>query len=335
MRGFVTGLARFVVLAGIAAATAWSLGALHFHPPFGRATVVAQIAVVLLGVAAAVGLWRSAWRPALFAFAAAIGAASLWWARIEPDPDALFSPELARVVAYDVEGDSLTVRNIRNFEWRGEKDYDARWETRRYRLSEVASVDLFANYWMGPAIAHIFVSFGFNSGETLAFSIEVRYGPSESFSLVTGFFKVNQLIYVAADERDLLMLRRLRGDESQLFRTRIAAADARRLLLAYLDAGARIATRPEFYNTLATNCTTEIIRLARTISPRAAWDWRVLASGYFPNLAYDAGALNTAFSLEELRRRGRIALGEPPYPSGPAFAAAIRERPPGAFAPGP
>jgi hypothetical protein len=335
MRGFLIGMARVVASLALAGAVAWLTGALRFHPPFGAATVVAQIAAVSLGAAAVLGVWRRRWRPALASFLVVMIGAALWWSQIKPDPDHAFSPELARVVTYTVEGDTLRVGDIRNFEWRSETDFDARWETRTYRLSEVEGVDVYANYWMGPAIAHVFVSFGFKGGERLAFSIEVRYGPSDTFSLVTGFFKVNQLLYVAADERDLLTLRRLRKDESRLFRTRISADASRRLLLAYLEAGARLATLPQFYNTVTTNCTTEIFHLARAVAPSARWDWRILASGYFPNLLYDHGALNTDYSLEELYRLGLIQLGEPPFAQGAAFSAALRRTPPGPYAPRP
>ena len=282
MRRFLKGLAKALAALTLGLAGLWLIAAMHYHPPFGGATIAAQIAAGALALAGAASVWGTRLRPALYAFLVVMAGAVVWWSQIKPDGSRTFAPELARVISYKIDGDVLSVDNVRNFDWRSETDYTERWETRSYRLSELEGVDVYAIYWMGPAIAHVIVSYGFKGGERLAFSIEVRYGPSDSYSLVTGFFKVNQLLYVAADERDLFAIRHWRKDDPYLLRTRISADGARKLLLAYLDSGAAIAAHPRFYNTATTNCTTEIFRLVRTVSPNADWDWRVLASGYLP-----------------------------------------------------
>jgi hypothetical protein len=316
----------------IVLAAAWVLGVLRFHPAFGAATPVAQVVAAFLAGGAVVGLFAAKLRPALYGFLGVFACALAWWTQIKPDPNRVWAPELARVVAYQRDGDVLRVDNVRNFDWRSESDFTERWESRSYRLSQLKDVDLYAIYWMGPAIAHLIVSFGFDDGQRLGFSIEVRHGPGDEYGMLTGLFKVDQILYVAAEERDLFALRHWRKDDPYLFRTRMKAERARALLLAYLEDGASLATRPRFYNTLTTNCTTEIFRMLRDLSPGMSWNWRILLPGYFPELAYRAGALNQAYTLAELYERGRLEPYGPPFPEGAAFSAMIRARPPGALA---
>ncbi len=62
-----------------------------------------------------------------------------------------------------------------NFKWRSESDYTANWQTRHYNLEQLVSADFNSlSYWMGPHIAHTLVSFGFNNGQQLVFSLEIR-----------------------------------------------------------------------------------------------------------------------------------------------------------------
>ena len=68
-------------------------------------------------------------------------------------------------------------------------------------------VDLFAVYWMGPAFAHVIMSFDFGDHNYLAISIEARKKKGIRHSNIKGFFKQYELIYIVADERDVIGLR--------------------------------------------------------------------------------------------------------------------------------
>src|SRR6185295_17841451 len=101
----------------------------------------------------------------------------------------------------------VTLQNIRNFEYRTETDYAPRWYDATFELADLRSVDLVASYWMGDAIAHTFVSFGFAGDRYVAISIETRKERGEEYSTLAGFFKQYELVYVVGDERDLIGLR--------------------------------------------------------------------------------------------------------------------------------
>ena len=124
-----------------------------------------------------------------------------------PSNERDWEADVAKLAYAEIEGDNVTVRNIRNFAYRSETDYTPAWYDKRFDLSTLEGVDLVAVYWMGPAIAHTFVSFAFAGGEHLAISIETRKEKGEGYSTLKGFFRQYELFYVAADERDVIRLR--------------------------------------------------------------------------------------------------------------------------------
>jgi hypothetical protein len=97
----------------------------------------------------------------------------------------------------------VTLHNVRNFDYRTEQDFVARYDDRTFDLRRLDAVDLIAVYWAGDAIAHIIVSFGF-ADDYVTFSIETRKEQGEAYSSLAGFFKRYELIYVVGEERDLI-----------------------------------------------------------------------------------------------------------------------------------
>ncbi len=133
-------------------------------------------------------------------------------------------------------GDRSTTFAI--LDYRTESDFSVAYYDRTFDLDRLDSVDLFASYWSGPAIAHVMLSFGFRDSPPVAISIERRDERGEDYSTVKGLFKQYELFYVVADERDVVRLRtNIRADPPEqvyLYRLRARRDDARRLFLAYL-----------------------------------------------------------------------------------------------------
>lgn len=302
-------LFRLLVTLVILGATAWGSGLLLFR----LTGVTAQIAAIgfgIAGLAGAIGLWTGAVRLPLSYAVLFVGLLG-WWSGFAPSHDRNWIPELARLPSIAREGDTLTVSNLRNFNWRTESDYDQHWETRRYDLSKVEGIDLFLSYWSGEAIAHLLVSFPFADQPPLTFSIEVRREKGEEWSALAGFFRSYEMAYVAAPERDLVGLRsHARKEDVRLFRLAATPERARDVLLAYVADINKLAAQPRWYNTLTTNCTTVVFRLVDTVAP--GWkvslplDPRVLLSGFLPGYLQRIGAVRTDMPLEELVRQARI-----------------------------
>ncbi len=277
--------------------------------------------------AVTVGCLATSWRWRAFTFYAAMIAVILvWWSTITPSNGRDWSPDVARSFTGTIDGDRLVANNVRNFTWRSDSDFDQRWETRTYNLAHLTDVDLIMSYWGNEAIAHTIVSFGFDTGPRLAFSIETRKERKEAYSTIAGFFKQYELAIVAADERDVVRVRsNVRGEDVRIYRLRITPANARLLLREYVEQANDIARRPRFYNTLTANCTTLVFTMVRFIHPGLPMDYRVLLSGYLPNYAYSLGATDTTMPFEQLRDLSRIYDKAIRADADPDFSAKIRE----------
>jgi hypothetical protein len=283
-------------------------------------------AVVLAGLLTVVCLatyWR--WR-AVAGYAVLIAVILAWWMTIRPSHNRDWPPDVARTFTAMIDGDRLVVNNVRNFAWRSDTDFDQRWEQRTYSLSRLATVDLVMSYWGNEAIAHTIVSFGFDDGSRLAFSIEIRKQRGETYSPIAGFFKQYELAIVAADERDVVRVRsNIRGEDVRIYRMRMPPAAARLLLGEYAQEANELARVPRFYNTLTTNCTTLVFEMVRAIHPGLPLDYRVLLSGYLPNYAYSVGATVTSMPFEQLRDLSRIHEKALQADDDPNFSERIRE----------
>jgi hypothetical protein len=155
----------------IAAVTAWGSLAIDYRAPFGDAArQVLAIVFAVLGVAAIIGLFARRMRFASVGFLVSFVLLLVWWSRIEPRNDRDWQPEVARLAYADVNGDQVTIHNIRNFDYRRETDFTPRYYDKTFDLSTLDTVDIIATYWMGDAIAHMMVSFGFAGRDYLTVS---------------------------------------------------------------------------------------------------------------------------------------------------------------------
>ena len=333
-------VAAFLLAAVIVLIAAWGAMALWFQLPGpGPVRVVVVLAWCLLGVAGLAACIRrreGRRRWALPAFGFALVALLAWWSTLTPSHERDWADDVARLLESEVDGSRVTLRNVRNFDWRTPEDYTPRWETREYDLDQLVSADLVMSYWMGPAIAHTLVSFGFADGQRVVFSLEIRKERGESFSALGGFFREFEQVLVAADENDIVRTRsNARGEDVYLYRLNLPPETLRALFVGYLDAAAALRREPAFYNTLVSNCTTIIFELARRITPAIPLDYRLLLSGYFARYAYELGALVPGYSYEELKQRGYInprARALPADADSAEFSRVIRQGVPGADA---
>lgn len=325
---------RWPLLLPLASLAAWGACALWFQlpaPPWARSAVIAIWSLLALAASVALaGMAGTGWVWYLAAFLSAAVALLAWWHTIRPSHERVWADDVACMLASRVQGDEATLANVRNFAWRSETDYEARWETRRYDLTQLASADLVLSYWMGPAIAHTLVSFGFVDGRRLVFSLEIRREKGESFSAIGGFFRRFETVIVAADENDILRTRtNARGEDVYLYRLRLRPEQLRKVFLGYLERAAQLRAAPRFYNTLTSNCTTIVFGLARRLSPLLPLDYRLLLSGYFAGYAYDHGGLAPGHSFEQLKAAGRITQRALAVRAGEDYSKAIRQGVPG------
>jgi Domain of unknown function (DUF4105) len=321
LRLIATVVLATLVLAGVA----WAILALWFDGPDSR--LLAGTLCVAVGLTSVLLATRV--RPFLRGLLAAIlpiALVALWWASLTPSNFRNWAPDVARTAQASFHGSIVTIRNVRNFKYHSETDYDQRWETRVYDLDRIRGVDLFLSFWGPTQIAHTIVSWDFGDGQYLAISIETRKQRGQSYSAVRGFFRQFELYYVVADERDLVGLRtNYRGEQVYLYQIRAPAAQARALLIDYLNEVNHLAVHPEWYNALTQNCTTSIRRHALHVGAGGPLDWRLLANGHLDQLLYERGQIDTHVLPAELRASSNITARAKAADDSPDFSVRIRQ----------
>lgn len=305
---------------------AWGALALAIRFPAPRTARLAAAGVWMTGcVAAWIAwlAWRSPW--ALPALVVAHALLLAWWASIRPRNDRPWADDVARVLHGEVDGTRVVLHNVRDFAWRSDDGYDVRWETREYDLERLSGADAILSYWSGKAIAHAMLSFGFDDGRHVVFSVEIRRKRDEAFSEVGGFFRQFELVLIAAEESDIVRVRtNVRGEDAYLFPLRMTPEAMRSLFVSYVKAANDLARVPRFYNTVTSNCTTIVYRMAKRIDGALPFDLRLLLTGYLPEYLRDAGALDKRLGIDEWRKRGRVTSRALAAKPNEDFSAAIR-----------
>jgi hypothetical protein len=141
----------------------------------------------------------------------------------------------------------------------------------------------------------------------------VRYRKGQTYSIVRSFYRQHELIFLVADERDVILRRTKfgRGQEALLYRFNVGSEELRAAFLNYVTAIIRLYESPRWYHGLCANCTTSFYRMP---GRQFRCDWRVIANGRLDKALYDAGLLDQTLPFAELRRfayLNEIANGAP------------------------
>jgi len=317
---------RFVVFAiGWAVAivaVAWAFGALYCD--FPRIGALAAILFVVILLAAIIFV-----RGQLLKLAIVLGASAVvagWWLTLKPSNDRAWQPDVSQIAWAEINGDEVTVHNVRNCDYRTDTDFTPHWETRTVRLSQITGMDVAINYWGSPWIAHPIVSFQFSDALPVCFSIETRKTIGQQYSTLEGFYRQYTLIYIVADERDVIRLRtNYRREDVYLYHTLASPAQARQRLREYINTVNVLHENPRWYNAVTSNCTTSI-RTQRAVKLRAPWDWRILLNGKADEMLYQDHAIATGgLSFTELKQRSLIDARARAADDDPNFSHLIRE----------
>lgn len=248
---------------------------------------------------------------------------------VRPSLNRDWSPDQAVLARAEISGNSVSITNIRNIEYRTTKDYDLHYYDKTFDLGKLESVwymvEPFSGY--GAGAAHTLVSFGFEGGDYVAISAEIRKEKGESFSAVKGLLRQYELIYVIADERDVLKLRsNYRKDDVFLYPVKTTKERMQKLFVSMLTRANKLATEPKFYNTLTNTCTTSIVEHVNEIVPgRIPFSYKVLMPGYSDELAQKIGLIDNTLSIEDLRAKYRINDKALKYANDPLFSERIRD----------
>jgi hypothetical protein len=318
-------LVLIIVVVGM---IAWGTLAIYYSNLISWARIV--LAALFAGGSFILLLGGPPRRHRVFIFFTAFVLLVAWWLTISPSNDRDWQPDVAVLPWAEIDGDRITIHNIRNCDYRTETEYDVRHYDRTYDLSRLSTVDLFLVYWGSPLIAHTMLSFGFAEGGYVCISIETRKEKGEAYSALKGIFKQYELTYVVADELDVVRLRtNFRGEDVYLYRLKARPELIREVFMDYLTRINSLNQEAQWYNALTSNCTTNIRGHTRPYVGDARWDWRILLNGYIDQLAYERGTLDRKLPFAELKLRSLINARAQAAGGAVDFSRCIREGLPG------
>ena len=251
-----------------------------------------------------------------------------WWLTLKPSNEGNWQSDADRTAWAEINGDRVTIHNLRNCDYRTETSYTNCWGDRILYLSQIRAADLFLTNWGIPFASHPIVSFQFGDNEHVAFSIEARYKVGQAYSTILGCFRQYGLIFVAADERDVIRLRTnyRKDEEVYMYRVHAQPEVARAMFLTYVTYLSKLKDHPEWYNELTRNCTTTLQKpLAADVNNPQPWNYQYILNGKLDALLYDRGRLVTGgLPFPELKQREHINAAAKAANQSPDFSALIR-----------
>lgn len=310
----------------LAVLTLWAVSALYvdfriaaLRFPFALLYVVGIIAILFK-------FKRSRWAALLCL--AGFCCVLAWWLTLKPSNEGNWQTDSDRTAWAEMDGDRVTIHNLRNCDYRTETDYTNCWSDRTLYLSQIRAADFFLTNWGIRFASHPIVSFESGDNEHVAFSIEARYKAGQSYSTILGFFRQYGLIFVVADERDVIRLRTnyRKDEEVYMYRVNVQPEVARAMFLTYVTYLNKLKDHPEWYNELTRNCTTTLQKpLAADVSNPQPWNYQFLLNGTLDELLYERGRLVTGgLPFPELKQREHINAAAQAANLSPNFSTLIR-----------
>lgn len=237
----------------------------------------------------------------------------IWQAVKKVPTQGNWQEQLAVIPTVEFKGDFVTVKNVRNFRYYpSEQDMRPAYYDKTYDLTQIKKVWYVTEpFNENQLAAHTFVSFEFNNGDFLAISIEARKTKSQTYSVWKGLFHTYPLAYIAADERDLVLLRaNLRKDRVYIYPVKLSRPENARILLTNMltRMNELVTTKPAWYNSLFANCTSEIARQVNKITPGriSLFSWQLWLTASADELALKHGLLDTDLSIDQARQKYSI-----------------------------
>lgn len=248
---------------------------------------------------------------------------------VRPSNDRDWALDQAVLPYAEINGDQVSVYNIRNFSYTSTSDYTPAYYDATFDLDKIKNIYFVVEPFSGyVGAAHTFLSFEFEGDKFISISVEIRKEKGESFSAVKGLLRQYELTYVIADERDVVKLRsNYRHDKVFVYPVKTTPEKMRAVFLSMIERANKLKAEPEFYNTIASNCTTNIAKHVNRISPkRVPWDITFLLPEEADRYVYKLGLIDNALPFEETRATHFINDFAGQYADSSDFSLKIRGR---------
>lgn len=223
----------------------------------------------------------------------------------------------------------IHIYNIRNITYRNETDFDVYYYNRTVNIENLETLDYMVEDLEGfPGFAHTLLTFGFKDGTHTAISVEIRKEVGEHYHPVTGVLAKFELMYVIADERDVINLRaNYRNDTIYLYPINISKQSLDNLFVNMLIKTNKLTTKPLFYNTFTSTCTTNLAEEASISTNQSFLRYHpyILLPGYSDKILLNRNLIITNITnREELKIKFNINKQAREYEYSDDFSKGIR-----------
>lgn len=161
-----------------------------------------------------------------------------------------------------IESNLVSISNIRNFHYESEDKFQPNYYDKVFDLNKIKSAWYIVEPFQGiPGSAHTFLSFEFEDENFVSISVEIRKEKGEKYHPIKGLLNKYELMYVIADENDVIKLRtNYRKDDVYIYEVNAGKEKIKELFIDMITRAEKLRKEPEFYNTLTNNCTTNIAK---------------------------------------------------------------------------
>jgi len=285
----------------------WALylfGAFYYDMQLGMPAGISVI-IFLTGLVTILFVLKRRYR--ILTFITVCSIVTVAWSTIKPSNDRNWEPDKAILSYAEFDGDLVNIHDMRDAYYPEARKYELEYVDRTYDLSKIVGMDLYNCYWTSDLIAHPMLSWRFEDGKAFTISIENRNTTKKGYSVLGGFFKQYELIYIVSTDRDAVHRRTIYDPEDRIYMYMldVTPREAREALVDYLNRVNELYDKPAWYNTLLNNCTTTIqVHLVATQDFPMPWNWGILFPGLYCKSIYDHGGMVSDLPYEELAERG-------------------------------
>jgi len=168
--------------------------------------------------------------------------------------------------------------------------YTSEGPTKRDVITFANTFDDLRNVWFmvepqpgGEYAAHTLILFEFGGDRMVGLTVEARLEQGETYDAVAGTFNRYELSYIWATARELLTRRVTFLDKDvYVYPLQLNEIQKRSFLRLLLEGTIDVSTHPRFYNTITSNCTNELAKVAGL-----GWHYSWVLTGYSPQRLYE------------------------------------------------
>jgi len=209
-----------------------------------------------------------------------------------------------------LESGAYELRNVRDFFYRTETDFDVRYRTVTVDPEQISSIDAVFSHWDNmEEIAHSMLGLNFADGTTIAISLETRLPEGVDQNGLDGLYRRYGLAMLAGTPDDFYGLRvNYRGETLYVYRLDMDRQHLRDTVLSIFEQASELQRRPQFYDTLHRNCTTGLLPMLPDADHYLHGDIRVMLNGLAAKMLFEKDLLvhREGESFGSLRARSLV-----------------------------